>query len=156
MITIRPYTPSDAAAFRALNLAWIEPLFEIEASDWGQLDDPETHIIGKGGRILLADLDGEAVGTVGLVPGHDEGTLELIKMSARGDLRGQGIGKALMQAAVDMAREMGAKHIWLETNSSLSAALGLYRKAGFRELTGNELTATPYDRCNCQMLLDLT
>ena len=155
MITIRPYIPADAAAFRALNLAWIEPLFEMEASDWGQLDDPETHILAKGGRILLAVLEGETVGTVGLVPGHGEATVELIKMSARDDLRGQGIGKALMQAAVDMAREMGAKHIWLETNSSLAAALGLYRKAGFRELSGEELTATPYDRCNCQMVLDL-
>ncbi len=155
MITIRPYTAADAAAFRTLNLAWIEPMFEMEASDWGQLDDPETHILAKGGRILLAVLEGEPVGTVGLVPGHAEETVELIKMSARDDLRGQGIGKALMQAAVDMAREMGAKHIWLETNSSLAPALGLYRKAGFRELSGEELTATPYDRCNCQMVLDL-
>ena len=156
MITIRPYTSADAAAFRALNLAWIEPAFEIEPSDWGQLDDPETHIIGKGGCILLADLGGETVGTVGLVPSHEEGTLELVKMSARSDLRGQGIGKALMVAALDMAREMGAKRIWLETNSGLDAALGLYRKTGFRELSGDELTATPYDRCNCQMVLDLT
>ena len=155
MVTIRPYTAADAAAFRALNLAWILPNFEMEASDWGQLDDPETHIIAKGGRILLAVLEGETVGTVGLVPGHTEATVELIKMSARDDLHGQGIGKALMQAAVDMAREMGAKHIWPETNSSLAAALGLYRKAGFRELSGEELTATPYDRCNCQMVLDL-
>ena len=59
------------------------------------------------------------------------------------------------QAAIEKAREMGASQIWLETNTSLEAALALYRKSGFRELTGDELTPTPYDRCNCQMLLDL-
>ncbi len=155
MITIRAYIPSDAAVFRALNLAWIEPLFEMEASDWGQLDDPETHIINKGGCILLAELDGETVGTVGLAAGHSAGTLELVKMSARADLRGQGIGKALMLAAIEAARDMDARRIWLETNSSLAAALALYRQTGFRELTGDELSATPYDRCNCQMVLEL-
>ncbi len=155
MLTIRAYIPSDAAAFRALNLAWIQPLFEMEASDWGQLDDPETHIINKGGCILLAELNGETVGTVGLAAGHGAGTLELVKMSARADLRGQGIGKTLMFAAIEAARDMGARRIWLETNTGLTAALTLYRQTGFRELTGDELTATPYDRCNCQMVLDL-
>ena len=81
--------------------------------------------------------------------------LELIKMSARSDIQGRGIGRALMEAAITKSRDMGATKIWLETNTSLDAALALYRKSGFRELTGDELTPTPYDRCNCQMLLDL-
>lgn len=152
---VRDYTPADAAAFRDLNLAWVEKYFTVEAEDLAQLDDPQTHILDKGGAILIADYDGEAVGTVGLVPGHHEGMLELIKMSARSDVQGKGIGRALMDAAVAKSREMGAKQIWLETNTSLEAALALYRKSGFRELTGDELTPTPYNRCNCQMLMDL-
>ncbi len=152
---VRDYTPADAAAFRDLNLAWVEKYFTVEAEDRAQLEDPQTHILDKGGAILIAEHDGEAVGTVGLVPGHHEGMLELIKMSARSDVQGKGIGRALMDAAVAKSREMGAKQIWLETNTSLEAALALYRKSGFRELTGDELTPTPYDRCNCQMLKDL-
>lgn len=154
-VIVRPFQGSDAIAFRALNLAWIERYFTVEASDRAQLDDPGTHIIGKGGRILMADLAGEAVGTVALIPGHDADTVELIKMSAREDVRGQGIGRALMDAAIAAAHDMGARHIWLETNKTLDAALALYRKSGFRELTGEELTVTPYDRCNCQMVRDL-
>lgn len=154
MIQIRPYRPSDAAAFRDLNLAWIEQHFVVESEDLAQLNDPQTHILDRGGAILMACLDDEPVGTVGLVP-HGEGVLELIKMSAREDLRGQGIGRALMQGAIDTSRAMGARQIWLETNTKLDAALALYRKAGFRELSGDELVETPYDRCNCQMLLDL-
>ncbi|MEL6664632.1 MAG: GNAT family N-acetyltransferase [Pseudomonadota bacterium] len=152
---VRDYTLNDAAAFRDLNLAWVEAFFTVEDEDRAQLEDPNTHILDKGGAILIAEYQGEAVGTVGLVPGHHEGMLELIKMSARSDIQGKGIGRALMDAAIEKAREMGASQIWLETNTSLEAALALYRKSGFRELTGDELTPTPYDRCNCQMLLDL-
>ncbi|MEM9180323.1 MAG: GNAT family N-acetyltransferase [Pseudomonadota bacterium] len=152
---VRDYTPADAAAFRDLNLAWVEAYFTVEDEDRAQLDDPQTHILDKGGAILIAELEGEPVGTVGLVPGHGDQVLELIKMSARSDVKGQGIGRALMDASIEKARAMGATRIWLETNTKLDAALALYRKSGFRELTGDELTPTPYDRCNCQMLLEL-
>lgn len=141
--------------FRDLNLAWVEEYFSVEPEDRAQLEDPQTHILEKGGAILIAEYDGEPVGTVGLVPGHGDGILELIKMSARTDVQGKGIGRALMEAAVSKSRQMGATKIWLETNTKLAAALALYRKAGFRELSGDEVTPTPYDRCNCQMLLDL-
>lgn len=141
--------------FRDLNLAWVEEYFSVEPEDRAQLEDPQTHILEKGGAILIAEYDGEPVGTVGLVTGHGDGILELIKMSARTDVQGKGIGRALMDAAVSKSREMGASKIWLETNTKLAAALALYRKAGFQELSGDEITPTPYDRCNCQMLLDL-
>ena len=155
MIRVRDFQPSDAAAFKALNLAWIEPMFSIEPSDLAQLDDPQTTIIARGGRVLIAELDGVAVGTAGLVWSHEPGTLELVKMSARTDLRGQGIGKSLMDACVTAAREMKAKRIWLESNRKLEAALGLYRAAGFRKLACDEQTPSPYSRCDIQMVLAL-
>ena len=155
VVTVRDFRPSDAEAFRDLNLAWVEQYFTVEAEDRAQLEDPQTHILDQGGAILIADLADAPVGTVGLVPGHQEGVLELIKMSARSDVKGRGIGRALMDAAIEKARFMGATKIWLETNTVLAAALALYRKSGFRELTGDDVTETPYDRCNCQMVLDL-
>ena len=155
MIRVRDFQPEDGPAFKALNLAWIEQLFAVEPSDLEQLDNPQAAIIDRGGRVLIALLDGEPVGTAGLAAGHSEGTLELVKMSARADLRGQGIGKALMAASIEAAREMGAQRIWLESNRQLKAALGIYRAAGFRELAGDEITPTPYSRCDIQMVLEL-
>lgn len=154
-IRIRDYTPDDAPAFKALNLAWIEPLFEVEASDLAQLDDPQGAIIDKGGRVLIAEYDGQPVGTAALVNGHEPGTVELVKMSARADLRGIGIGKALISACIESARDMKADRIWLETNSQLDAALGLYRASGFRDLAPGECTQSPYRRCDVQMIFDL-
>ena len=108
----------------------------------------------------MAELDGVAVGTVGLVPSHQEEdkgalVLDLIKMCVAPEVQGKGMGRALMNAAIAKSREMGATKIRLETNTKLDAALALYRRSGFRELTEEETFATPYCRCNCQMVLDL-
>ena len=154
-VSVQDFTSADGPAFKALNLAWIEPLFSVEPSDLAQLDDPQTNIIDKGGRVLIAHIDGEPVGTVGLIAGATPGSLELVKMSARSDLRGQGIGKALLAAAIAAAKEMNAKQIWLESNSKLVEALGIYRAHGFRELACGEYHPTPYSRCDVQMVLTL-
>ena len=154
-VSVRKFRVGDEAAFKALNLAWIEPMFSVEPSDLAQLDNPQAQIIDRGGQVLIAEVDGIPVGTAGLVAAHETGKLELVKMSARQDLRGTGIGKALMAACIETARDMGACCIWLESNRKLDAALGLYRASGFRELSAEELTDTPYSRCDIQMVLDL-
>jgi ribosomal protein S18 acetylase RimI-like enzyme len=51
------------------------------------------------------------------------------------DLRGDGIGRALLEAAMEMARSEGATHMELGTSEDDKAAIGLYESAGF---TGRE------------------
>ncbi|MGH2716535.1 MAG: GNAT family N-acetyltransferase [Thermoleophilaceae bacterium] len=45
--------------------------------------------------------------------------------------RGQGLGRALMEAAMDAAREAGAAHMDLGTSEDDVAARALYEKLGF-------------------------
>ena len=52
------------------------------------------------------------------------------------DRRGEGIGRALLEAAVDAAREAGAKYIHLGTSEDDVAARGLYESAGFTNREG--------------------
>jgi ribosomal protein S18 acetylase RimI-like enzyme len=47
------------------------------------------------------------------------------------DRRGQGLGQALMEAAMDTARSMGAAHMDLGTAETDTAARALYEKLGF-------------------------
>ena len=59
---VRDYSSADAIAFRDLNLAWVETYFTVEPEDRAQLDDPQTHILDKGGAILTeVTEDGAAV-----------------------------------------------------------------------------------------------
>ncbi|GAB1576649.1 GNAT family N-acetyltransferase [Bordetella petrii] len=48
--------------------------------------------------------------------------------------RGRGIGRAMMQAALDHARAHGSRQVQLETYSCLVDARALYRRLGFRAM----------------------
>lgn len=50
--------------------------------------------------------------------------------------RGEGMGRALLDAAMDAARKRGAEHIDLTTGEADTAARALYESAGFTNLEG--------------------
>ena len=52
------------------------------------------------------------------------------------DLRGQGIGRGLLQRTIELARERGADGIDLNTGETDTAARGLYDSMGFTNREG--------------------
>ncbi len=52
-------------------------------------------------------------------------------------LRGEGIGRALLEAALEMARDEGATHMELGTSTDDTAARGLYESLGFTNREGS-------------------
>ncbi len=146
------FEPRHSDAWRTLNEAWIGRHFTIEPKDREVLDDPVGQIIAKGGHIFIAEQAGAPVGCVGLIAMADGG-FEVAKMTVSEDARGTGLGRILMQACIDKARQVGAPRLYLETNASLGPAIGLYRAVGFRDLPARD---TPYARCNVWMELPLT
>lgn len=52
------------------------------------------------------------------------------------DRRGQGLGRALMEAAIALARSQGADHMDLGTSEDDVAARALYESLGFRNREG--------------------
>lgn len=141
------FEPGHAEAFRILNEAWISKYFVLEAKDREVLEDPQGKIVAKGGRIFMALKDGAPVGCVALLK-MDDGGYEVAKMTVSEDLRGSGLGRLLMQRCIDAGAELGATRLYLETNSSLGPALGLYRAMGFKDLAPVE---TPYVRADVFM-----
>ncbi len=141
------FEPAHAEAFRVLNEAWISKYFALEAKDREVLEDPQGKIIAKGGRVFMALRDGAAVGCAALLK-MDDGGYEVAKMTVSETLRGSGLGRLLMQRCIDAGAELGATRLYLETNSSLGPALGLYRAMGFRDLAPVE---TAYVRADVFM-----
>ncbi len=150
-VQIIDYQSIHRGSFKNLNVAWIEKYFKIEPSDLAQLENPEGYILEKGGWVLLAQISDEIVGTAALIKSSDT-FFELAKMAVDEKHQGKQIGKKLAIAAIEKAREMGAKQLFLESNRKLTPALNLYKSVGFREV---KLRDSPYERADIQMLIDL-
>ncbi|MBF4615086.1 GNAT family N-acetyltransferase [Curtobacterium sp. VKM Ac-1376] len=147
-------TPADADAFRALNEAWITRFFTLEDEDRVFLGDPVGRVVERGGAVLVARLDDRVIGCIGVVP-TTPGVFELVKMAVSPDHQGHGTGRKLITAALDRARELGARRIDLESNAQLASAVHLYESFGFRHLREDELIPSPYVRADVHMTLDL-
>jgi carbonic anhydrase len=86
------------------------------------------------GRLLLARVGGETAGSVGLRP-LDAGICEIKRLWVEPGFGGRGLGRALAEAAIEAARELGYQKIRLDTlPARMPAAQHLYRTLGFREI----------------------
>lgn len=103
-----------------------EPAWEAELA-WlpGVYDPPE-------GALLLAWLDGAAVGCVAMRP-LGSGACEMKRMYVEQAGRGRGVGRALADAVVDAAISAGHSEMVLDTSVDQREAIGLYRSLGFTE-----------------------
>jgi putative acetyltransferase len=148
------FRPELAGAFKALNAAWISKFFALEPKDIAVLDDPAGKIIAKGGHIVFVMDEGQAVGCCAL-QALDDGGFEIAKMAVAESHQGRGLGRVLMQACVDRATAAGAPRLYIETNSALGPALGLYRSFGFVDLTDRVRGPGDYARVDVWMELRL-
>jgi N-acetylglutamate synthase-like GNAT family acetyltransferase/DNA-binding MarR family transcriptional regulator len=152
-VEIVEFEPKYQNSFKALNEEWISTYFEMEEADYKALDNPKEYILDKGGKIFVALYQGEPVGVCALIKMNDENyDFEMAKMAVSPKVQGKSIGWLLGKEIIKSAKEMGAKKIYLESNTILKPAINLYHKMGFQKVSG---LATPYKRCNIQMELVL-
>lgn len=85
--------------------------------------------------VLMAYLDGRAVGFTQLYPLFSSVSMErlwvLNDLFVLPELRGQGVGEALIEQAAALSRSMGAKGLALETGVTNEGAQRLYERLGF-------------------------
>ncbi|MGD1047243.1 MAG: bifunctional helix-turn-helix transcriptional regulator/GNAT family N-acetyltransferase [Candidatus Krumholzibacteriaceae bacterium] len=153
-LEIVDYRPAYKKHFRSLNEEWLHEHFTIEKEDAAVLADPMGRVIRRGGCVLFALWDGEVAGTCAVMK-HPNGLLELCKMAVTSDLRRRGIGAALVSAAMDRARAMGARELYLRTSLELEDAVRLYRRVGFKKVTRDPLGCCRMCRESITMKIDL-
>jgi putative acetyltransferase len=152
---MRRATNNDLAAIRAVLLAVRGEhgvVDETNRSD-GDLDHLEESYFRGGGtfQVIVDKPTQRIVGCAALRPLNDQ-RAELCKMYLEKAARGQGLGKRLLEAILDLARNNGFTEVWLETNSALTVATGLYRKYGFQPVPPEDLLP----RCDEAYMLRLT
>ena len=84
---------------------------------------------------FAAEEDGKVVGYVIALPkplSWTPGTAYIQLLGVRRDQRGKGLGDSLMEGCLEELREKGFKNVEIVVPVERQAALGLYRKYGFR------------------------
>jgi len=83
------------------------------------------------GCILLAWVEQQAVGCIALRP-IDATTAEMKRLYVRPEFRAHRLGRQLVQALLEQARQRGYQRMCLDTLPSMTAAIRLYTELGFK------------------------
>ncbi|MDE6491076.1 MAG: GNAT family N-acetyltransferase [Muribaculaceae bacterium] len=117
-IEVVDYRPEHLMTFKRLNIMWINSHWSLEPHDLEVLNDPEASILSKGGHIFVALVNGKPMGVVALCRmDGSEYDFELAKLAVDPASRGTGIGEMVCRHALERARQLGAKKIFLESNT---------------------------------------
>ena len=129
-ITIRPVTATDKAAWSPLwdgYLTFYETVLSEQQSEltWERLLDPDYNSFG-----LVAEFDGKVVGithySFQTSTWAENGYCYLEDLFTAPELRGRGVGRALIEAVRAIAVERGCARLYWNTDESNSTARRLY------------------------------
>ncbi len=148
-VEILDFEPSLARYFHDLNVEWLEKYFRVEPLDHEVLNHPLEHVIEPGGTILFARVGDDVVGTVALKY-HGDAVYELTKMAVTPASQGLGIGRRLLEACVKRYQELDGRLLYLESQSGLGTAVGLYERSGFEHAEPPSPPA--YERADVYMI----
>jgi GNAT superfamily N-acetyltransferase len=105
----------------------LRPLFELAEDSAAELD---SYI--ESGRVLAAVSGGEVIGHLQLTGTGDPRQAEIKNMAVREDRQGHGVGRRLIQAAVDLAAAESVTTIVVATAAADVGNLRFYQRQGFR------------------------
>lgn len=138
-VVIRSLVPADADRVGALTLAGYDRYGRIDGPYRDHLGDPRRRI-DRCTAVLVAELDGEVVGTVTFVlPGDEEwegraepaGDAGFRMLAVDPRLEGRGVGRALVAACIDLARRHRRRRVVIVTMAWMDRAQRLYAGLGF-------------------------
>lgn len=126
-MTLRVATPADLEAIMLVE----NRSFPTDA--WST-ETMAAELASPHGRYLLDEHDGVVVGYGGVraLQGSPDADIQTIALLA--ERRGEGRGRALLRALLEVARERGAREVFLEVRADNPTATGLYLAEGFEEI----------------------
>jgi N-acetylglutamate synthase-like GNAT family acetyltransferase len=121
-VIVREYEPRDEPACRAL----FDELVEVHRALYPDGNIRADFQLEE--RILVADDEGRVVGYVGLRR-HPK-SVELEPVVVAQDQRGRGVGRALVQRAVDEARVEGVRRVYVSPTGRNRDAIAFFHSVG--------------------------
>lgn len=132
MLTVRPARADDEAALRPIDLAtWTTAVSPAPSDGSGPALEP-----GALSDYLVAELDGRVVGYVRLRAAELASSAHVQRVNGLAvdpAVQGRGAGTALVRAALELARERGARRVTLAVLAPNAAARRVYERCGFVE-----------------------
>jgi GNAT superfamily N-acetyltransferase len=139
--------PDDTPGLAALRGAVARDMTQrYGQGDWSAspTEDEVQQQTGKS-HVLVARRDADIIGTVRLaraLPWAIDTTsftpvttaLYVLGLSVAPDVRGQGVGRQLMEAAKEAAKSRPAQALWLDAYDHPAGAGAFYMKCGFRQV----------------------
>ena len=117
--------------------------YEINLPDnysFNDIENIEKSYIDIDGEFIVLERKKEIIGFFGLVS-VDKTCIELKRLYLSSHERGKGLGKYLLNMAIDISKKRGYKVLRLETTSKFKEAVGLYKKYGFVDNADTEKSA---------------
>ncbi|ATW03166.1 GNAT family N-acetyltransferase [Sphingorhabdus sp. YGSMI21] len=140
-ICIRPANADDAAGFPAIERSAAQAFLSVAGLEWiaGEAvmsaEQHRVHI--DAGTVWLAETDGRNIGFV--TAAIYEETLHIVELSVADGHQGRGVGRRLLEAAAEYARDNGLAALTLTTFRDLPFNETFYQKLGYRTLNETEM-----------------
>jgi len=133
---------NDVLTIEAMDICLPEAALLIErltaelshrCSDDGMGDFHPDHVRGPRSGFLVARWQEQPIACGAFRP-MDSGVAEIKRMYVEPAYRGRGIGRRILQALEERARQAGYVKIKLETGTAQPEAVGLYESAGYQRI----------------------
>jgi GNAT superfamily N-acetyltransferase len=147
-----PADPGPISPARPADVAGVVELIGRVFAEYGWIYDPpgevadlfrfDAHYTPPRGAFFVVHREGAVVGSVGVerLAAH---TAELHRLYLAADLRGRGLGRALVETILDWCRSHGITRLVLWSDTRFEQAHRLYTRLGFRQQGERELPGDP-------------
>jgi len=148
--SIRQFQPADLDALKAITIEGFTGVSldhlleeklggELAGHDWQwrkarHIDDDVAAIASGDARIVVAEADVEVLGYISSVIDREAGRGRIPNLAVAASARGHGIGRALIEHALDYFRKENLAYAVIETMETNPIGQTLYPATGFQEI----------------------
>lgn len=142
---IRPWSPADTEALKRITVEafvgvaidhHIEQMFGLLGNDWKarKAKHIDADVTAHPDGVFVAEENGEVLGYVTTRIDHESRMGWIPNIAVQPELKSRGLGKQLMEYALDYFRQVGMTHVKIETLAVNNIGSRFYPQMGFKEV----------------------